>query len=98
MLTQGEDVEVYALARRGWPVSAIARQLDRDRKTVRGYLLGTRQPAVRASAAPDPLAPFAAYVGPVRRWPAYLGVCALSAPPAKNRDTTQLSGAQTAGT
>src|SRR5260221_12420987 len=27
MLTQGEDVEVHALARRGWSVSAIARHL-----------------------------------------------------------------------
>jgi transposase len=62
MLTQGEDVEVHALARRGWSISAIARHLDRDRKTVRGYLQGTRQPGVRASAAPDPLTPFAAYV------------------------------------
>lgn len=62
MLTQGEDVEVHALARRGWSISAIARHLDRDRKTVRGYLRGTRKPGVRASAAPDPLAPFAAYV------------------------------------
>ena len=62
MLTQGEDVEVHALARRGWSVSAIARHLDRDRKTVRGYLQGKRQPGVRASAAPDPLAPFAAYL------------------------------------
>ncbi len=62
MLTQGEDVEVHALARRGWSVSAIARHLDRDRKTVRGYLQGKRQPGVRASAAPDPLAPFGAYL------------------------------------
>jgi transposase len=62
MLTQGEDVEVHALARRGWSVSAIARHLGRDRKTVRGYLQGERQPGVRASAAPDPLAPFAAYL------------------------------------
>jgi transposase len=62
MLTQGEDVEVHALARRGWSVSAIARHLDRDRKTVRGYLQGKRKPGVRASAAPDPLAPFAAYL------------------------------------
>jgi transposase len=62
MLTQGEDVEVHALARRGWSVSAIARHLGRDSKTVRGYLQGKRQPGVRASAAPDPLAPFAAYV------------------------------------
>ena len=48
MLTQGEDVEVHALARRGWSVSAIARHLGRDRKTVRGYLQGKRQPGVRA--------------------------------------------------
>ena len=62
MLTQGEDVEVHALARRGWPVSAIARHLGRDRKTVRGYLTGQRQPGRRAAAKPDPLAPFAAYL------------------------------------
>jgi transposase len=62
MLTQGEDVEVHALARRGWSVSAIARHLGRDRKTVRAYLTGKRQPGLRASARPDPLAPFAAYL------------------------------------
>jgi transposase len=62
MLTQGEDVEVHALARRGWSVSAIARHLGRDRKTVRAYLQGKRQPGVRVSSAPDPLAPFAAYL------------------------------------
>ena len=44
MLTQGEDVEVHALARRGWSVSAIARHLGRDRKTVRACLTGKRQP------------------------------------------------------
>src|SRR5258708_20822147 len=62
MLTQGEDVEVHALARRGWSVSAIARHLGRDRKTVRGYLQGKRRPGVRVSAAPDPLAPFGGYL------------------------------------
>ena len=62
MLTQGEDVEVQALVSRGWSVSAIARHLDRDRKTVRAYVRGERRPGVRASAAPDPLAPFAAYL------------------------------------
>jgi transposase len=62
MLTQGEDVEVHALARRGWSVSAIARHLGRDRKTVRGYLTGERKPGQRATAKPDPLAPFAAYL------------------------------------
>jgi hypothetical protein len=62
MLTQGEDVEVHALARRGWSISAIARHLGRDRKTVRGYLTGKRQPGQRAAAKPDPLAPFVPYL------------------------------------
>src|SRR5271169_1223078 len=62
MLTRGEDVEVQALASRGWSVSAIARHLDRDRKTVRAYVRGERQAGVRARTAPDPLAPFAAYL------------------------------------
>jgi transposase len=62
MLTQGEDVEVHALASRGWSVSAIARHLDRDRKTVRAYVRGQRRAGVRAGARPDPLAPFTAYL------------------------------------
>ena len=62
MLTQGEDVEVHALASRGWSVSAIARHLGRDRKTVRAYLTGQRQPGRRATARPDSLAPFAGYL------------------------------------
>jgi transposase len=62
MLTQGEDVEVHALRRRGWSVSAIARHLGRDRKTVRACLRGERQPGVRASVAPDPLALFVPYL------------------------------------
>src|SRR5258706_10539102 len=62
MLSVGEDVEVSALSRRGWSISAIARHLDRDRKTVRSYLAGERQPGVRRPAGPDPLAPFVPYV------------------------------------
>jgi transposase len=62
MLTQGEDVEVQALRRRGWSVSAIARHLGRDRKTVRVYLRGERQPGVRAGVRPDPLAAFVPYL------------------------------------
>jgi transposase len=38
MLTQEDDVEIHALKRRGWSVSAIARHTGRDRKTVRKYL------------------------------------------------------------
>jgi transposase len=47
---------------RGWSVSAIARHLGRDRKTVRGYLTGERKPGRRAAAKPDPLAPFVPYL------------------------------------
>jgi len=62
MLTQGEDVEAHALRARGWSISAIARHLDRDRKTVRAYLTGERQPGVRRRSAPDPLAAVEGYV------------------------------------
>ena len=62
MLTQGEDVEVHALAGRGWSISAIARHLGRDRKTVRAYVSGERTPGVRRRAAPDPLEPFVGYL------------------------------------
>jgi len=63
MLTQGEDVEAHALASRGWSISSIARHLGRDRKTVRAYVAGDRQPGVRRRAAPDPIEPFIAYLG-----------------------------------
>ena len=62
MLTQGEDVEAHALKERGWSISAIARHLDRDRKTVRSYLNGDRQPGVRVTAVLDPLADFEVYI------------------------------------
>lgn len=62
MLTQGEDVEAHALRQRGWSISAIARHVDRDRKTVRAYLNGDRHPGVRASSTPGPLARFEPYL------------------------------------
>jgi len=62
MFSGSEDVEADALFKRGWSISAIARHLDRDRKTVRSYVKGDRVAGVRASSAPDPLAPFVAYV------------------------------------
>src|SRR6266542_7851 len=61
LLTWGDDVEVHALRRRGWSISAIARHTGRDRKTVRGYLNGERTPGVRKRAV-DPFAPFLGYV------------------------------------
>jgi hypothetical protein len=62
MLTQGEDVEVHALHQRGWTISAIARHLERDRKTVRAYIRGERRPGVRRRSTPDVLGAFG------RRW------------------------------
>ena len=38
---------------RGWTISAIARHLGRDRKTVRAYLSGKRTPGVRRRSTPS---------------------------------------------
>jgi hypothetical protein len=55
MLSVGEDVEADALSKRGWTISAIARHLGRDRKTVRSYLSGERVPGARRPGRPDAL-------------------------------------------
>ena len=60
MLTREDDIDVHALRRQGWTISAIARHLGRDRKTIRAYLAG-RQAGVRAPAGPDGFAPFVDY-------------------------------------
>ena len=60
MLTKEDDVEIYALAARGWSKAAIARHTGRDRKTVRKYLTGAgpvREPAASC------LEPFRHYLG-----------------------------------
>jgi predicted dehydrogenase len=59
MLTEEDDVEIRALARRGWSISAIARHTGRDRKTVRKYLAVDRP--VR-EPAPSCLEPFRDYL------------------------------------
>jgi transposase len=61
MITREEDIDAHALHRQGWTISAIARHLGRDRKTIRSYLRGGREAGVRAPAAADPFGPFAAY-------------------------------------
>lgn len=61
MLAREEDVEAHALREQGWTVSAIARHMGRDRKTIRAHLDGDRQPGVRAPAGLDPVASFARY-------------------------------------
>jgi len=55
-------VEIHALAKRGWTISEIARHTGRDRKTVRAYLDGVRQPGVRAAVESDPFDRIEAYV------------------------------------
>lgn len=62
MMSTGEDVEAAALRKRGWTISAIARHLGRDRKTVRDYLEGRRTPGVRRRSSPDPLERFVPYL------------------------------------
>jgi transposase len=62
MFTWEDDVEVHALRKRGWSISAIARHTRRDRKTVRAYLSGERTPGVRARPSPDLFEPFIDYV------------------------------------
>ena len=61
MLTREDDIDVHALHRQGWTISAIARHLGKDRKTVRAYLNG-RQAGVRKRTVVDHFEPFAAYV------------------------------------
>jgi transposase len=63
MITQGADVEIHALKKQGWSLSAIARHVGHDRKTVRDYLSGGRTPGVRRRPdVEDPLQRFECYV------------------------------------
>ena len=61
MLTQEDDVDAHALAAKGWTISAIARHLGHDRKTIRSYLTGGRTAGVRAPASDDPFERFVDY-------------------------------------
>jgi transposase len=63
MLTREDDVEIHALRKQGWTISAIARHLGKDRKTIRSYLAGERVDGVRARSEPDPFDRFAVYCG-----------------------------------
>ena len=59
MLTQENDVEIHALAARGWNQSAISRHTGRDRKTVRKYLSAGEVVRERAASC---LEPWRAYI------------------------------------
>jgi predicted transcriptional regulator len=58
MLTWEEELEAEALFKRGWTISAIARHLGRDRKTVRAYLTGQRVPGERRRSTLDVFEPY----------------------------------------
>jgi transposase len=60
MLTQENDVEIHALAARGWNQSAISRHTGRDRKTIRKYLAAGEAPARERAASC--LEPWRAYI------------------------------------
>jgi transposase len=62
MLTEEGFVEASALHRRGWSISAIARHLGRDRKTIRAYVRGERSPGLRRRAVADHFVAFEPYV------------------------------------
>ena len=61
MLSREADVEAHALREQGWTISAIARHLGHDRKTVRAYLEGRRVPEVRVRREPTLAEPFLEY-------------------------------------
>jgi transposase len=77
MLTREEDVDAHALRRQGWTISAIARHLGRDRKTVRAYLDGDRVAGGRVSSVPDPFERYSAYCAARLREDPHLWATAL---------------------
>jgi transposase len=62
MLTREDDVDAHALHAKGWTISAIARHLGHDRKTIRSYLNGGRVAGQRARPDGDPFDRFVDYV------------------------------------
>jgi len=86
MLTWGDDVEAQALARRGWSISAIARHTGHDRKTIRAYLNGERQPDNRKPVGPAVIDAFVDYC-PIRLADdPHLWATTAAAPPERRRD------------
>jgi transposase len=61
MLSWEDDVQAHALRQQGWSISAIARHLGVDRKTVRAYLSGQREPGRRQRTQPTVIEPFLEY-------------------------------------
>jgi len=66
MLTLEDCMNVRDLKQQGWSISAIARQLNRDRKTVRRYLLTSARPYQRTNPAPRKIEAYRAFLR--ERW------------------------------
>lgn len=62
MLSERSSVDIHALKRQGMTITEIARRTHHDRKTIRAYLNGAREPGVRKRAAPDAFDGFVDYV------------------------------------
>jgi transposase len=62
MFTGVQDVEATALRKQGWSISAIARHLGRDRRTIRDHLSGKRVAGERRRATADPFDEFEVYL------------------------------------
>ncbi|MEI2810168.1 MAG: hypothetical protein V9F00_08190 [Nocardioides sp.] len=62
MLTREDDVDAHKLHAKGWTISAIARHLGHDRKTIRAYLAGDRVAGERSRSSSDPFDKFVDYV------------------------------------
>ena len=61
MLSERSSVDIHALKRQGMTISEIARRTNHDRKTIRAYLNGERQPGMRERTIPDSFDAFVDY-------------------------------------
>lgn len=61
MLSARSSVDIHALKRQGMTISEIARRTNHDRKTIRAYLNGERQPEMRERTMPDSFDAFVDY-------------------------------------
>ncbi|MDZ7576967.1 MAG: hypothetical protein U0904_02145 [Candidatus Nanopelagicales bacterium] len=64
MLTWENDMDATVLRKQGWTISAIARHLGNDRKTIRTYLNGDRVVGQRANGGADLFEPFLGCLAP----------------------------------
>ena len=77
MIPAQAAVQARHLHAGGWTVSAIARHLGHDRKTVRIYLAGVRDPGQPRAGTTDTFGPFDAYATRRLRQDPHLSAAAL---------------------